>query len=57
MFYRGDSGSNAVYVYDGRGTNEPLHVFNKLHTKPVAIIKVSLCALSRRLSFTKKLKR
>lgn len=35
----GDAGSNAVYVYDGRGTNEPLHVFHKLHTKPVAIMK------------------
>lgn len=35
----GDAASNAVYVYDGRGTNEPLHVFQKLHTKPVAIIK------------------
>lgn len=35
----GDSGSSAVYIYDGRGTNEPLHVFHKLHTKPVALIK------------------
>ncbi|XP_022184838.2 peptidylprolyl isomerase domain and WD repeat-containing protein 1 [Nilaparvata lugens] len=34
-----DSQSNNLYVYDGRGTNTPLHVFEKLHTKPVAIIK------------------
>nr|XP_018904781.1 PREDICTED: peptidylprolyl isomerase domain and WD repeat-containing protein 1 [Bemisia tabaci] len=34
-----DSESNKIYIYDGRGCNTPLHVFEKLHTKPVNIIK------------------
>ena len=33
--------SNKIYIYDGQGTNAPLHVFEKLHTKPVIIMKVS----------------
>jgi hypothetical protein len=37
---RSDADSNKVYVYDGQGTNTPLHVFEKLHTRPVVIIKV-----------------
>lgn len=32
---------NKIYIYDGQGTNTPLHVFEKLHTKPVVIMKVS----------------
>lgn len=35
-----DQDSNKIYVYDGQGTNIPLHVFDKLHTKPVVIMKV-----------------
>uniref|UniRef100_A0A1B6DR82 peptidylprolyl isomerase n=1 Tax=Clastoptera arizonana TaxID=38151 RepID=A0A1B6DR82_9HEMI len=35
----GDLDSNTIYIYDGRGSNEPLHVLQKLHTKPVSIIK------------------
>jgi hypothetical protein len=38
---RSDADSNKVYVYDGQGTNTHLHVFEKLHTKPVVIIKVN----------------
>nr|CAD7264168.1 unnamed protein product [Timema shepardi] len=34
-----DADSNKVYVYDGQGTNVPIHVFERLHTKPVVIIK------------------
>ena len=30
---------NIINIYDGRGTNEPIHVL-KLHTKPVTCIKV-----------------
>jgi len=37
---RSDADSNKVYVYDGQGTNTHLHVFEKLHTRPVVIIKV-----------------
>ncbi|XP_021915870.1 peptidylprolyl isomerase domain and WD repeat-containing protein 1 isoform X2 [Zootermopsis nevadensis] len=34
-----DADTNKVYVYDGHGTNTHLHIFEKLHTKPVVIIK------------------
>lgn len=33
--------SNKIYIYDGQGTSAPLHVMEKLHTKPVVIMKVS----------------
>ena len=33
--------SNKIYIYDGQGSSMPLHVFEKLHTKPVVIMKVS----------------
>ena len=29
-----------IHIYDGRGTNTPLHVLEKLHYKPVIQIKV-----------------
>lgn len=32
--------SNKIFIYDGQGTNIPLHVFEKLHTKPVVAMKV-----------------
>jgi len=32
--------SNKIYIYDGQGSSMPLHVFEKLHTKPVVIMKV-----------------
>jgi len=32
--------SNKIYIYDGQGSSTPLHVFEKLHTKPVVIMKV-----------------
>ncbi|XP_053697804.1 peptidylprolyl isomerase domain and WD repeat-containing protein 1 [Sabethes cyaneus] len=34
-----DQDSNKIYVYDGKGTSTPLHVLEKLHTKPVVLIK------------------
>ncbi|PNF14619.1 hypothetical protein B7P43_G12115, partial [Cryptotermes secundus] len=34
-----DADSNKIYVYDGQGVNAHIHVFEKLHTKPVVIIK------------------
>lgn len=33
--------SNKIYIYDGQGISIPLHVMEKLHTKPVVIMKVS----------------
>lgn len=32
--------SNKIFIYDGQGTSTPLHVFEKLHTKPVVAMKV-----------------
>ncbi|XP_055594558.1 peptidylprolyl isomerase domain and WD repeat-containing protein 1 [Uranotaenia lowii] len=34
-----DQDSNKISIYDGKGTNTPLHVLEKLHTKPVVLIK------------------
>ncbi|XP_052257143.1 peptidylprolyl isomerase domain and WD repeat-containing protein 1-like isoform X2 [Dreissena polymorpha] len=31
--------SPKIYVYDGRGQNTPIHVIDKLHYKPVTVIK------------------
>lgn len=31
--------SPTIHVYDGRGTNSPLKTLEKLHTKPVVLIK------------------
>ncbi|XP_054013712.1 peptidylprolyl isomerase domain and WD repeat-containing protein 1 [Hylaeus anthracinus] len=31
--------SNKIFIYDGQGTGTPLHVFEKLHTKPVVAMK------------------
>lgn len=32
---------NKIFIYDGQGTNTPLHILTKLHTKPVVIMKVN----------------
>lgn len=34
--------SNKIYIYDGQGTNTPLHIFEKLHIKSVVIMKVKI---------------
>lgn len=35
-----DTDSNKIYVYDGQGSNStPIHIFDKLHSKPVVIMK------------------
>uniref|UniRef100_A0A1Q3F9E7 peptidylprolyl isomerase n=1 Tax=Culex tarsalis TaxID=7177 RepID=A0A1Q3F9E7_CULTA len=34
-----DQDSNSIYIYDGKGTNEALHVLEKLHSKPVVLIR------------------
>lgn len=35
-----DIESPKIYIFDGHGTNTPLHVLDSIHTKPVSIIKV-----------------
>lgn len=35
-----DQDSSKIYVYDGQGTGTALHVFERLHTKPVVAMKV-----------------
>jgi hypothetical protein len=42
LCYRSDKDSGAIYIYDGRGGNDPLQVLEKLHYKPVILIKVHI---------------
>ncbi|XP_064088885.1 peptidylprolyl isomerase domain and WD repeat-containing protein 1-like isoform X3 [Macrobrachium nipponense] len=37
-----DAESPKIFIFDGHGTNEPLHVLDSLHTKPVTIIKYNV---------------
>lgn len=37
--------SNKIFIYDGQGTGKPLHVFERLHTKPVVAMKVKQISL------------
>lgn len=37
-----DHESGRIFVYDGKGTAEPLHVFEKMHSKPVCIIRYNI---------------
>ncbi|CAG9799929.1 unnamed protein product [Chironomus riparius] len=34
----GDAESPRILIYDGQGTNTPIHVIDKLHSKPVTVI-------------------
>ncbi|XP_035777829.1 peptidylprolyl isomerase domain and WD repeat-containing protein 1-like [Anopheles albimanus] len=34
-----DQDSPVIRVYDGKGTNTPLHTLDKLHTKPVVVLR------------------
>jgi len=34
-----DSESGKIILYDGHGTNVPIHIIEKMHTKPVSLIK------------------
>ena len=36
-----DTDSPKIYIFDGHGTNEPVHIIDKLHSKPVIKIAVS----------------
>lgn len=35
-----DLDSGRIVIYDAKGNGEPLHVLERLHTKPVVLIKV-----------------
>ncbi|KAG4074671.1 hypothetical protein HA402_004542 [Bradysia odoriphaga] len=37
-----DHDSAKIYIYDGQGTSTPLHVLEKLHTKPVCMIRYNV---------------
>ncbi|CAD7077732.1 unnamed protein product [Hermetia illucens] len=37
-----DKNSPKIYIYDGQGTNTPLHVLEKLHTTPVLAMKYNV---------------
>jgi hypothetical protein len=41
--YRCEKETPKIHIYDGRGSNTPLHILEKLHYKPVTLIKVSTC--------------
>jgi peptidylprolyl isomerase domain and WD repeat-containing protein 1 len=36
-----DADSPTIRIFDGKGTNEPIHRIEDLHSKPVALIDVS----------------
>lgn len=35
-----DSESPKIYIFDGHGDSEPLHILESIHTKPVTLMKV-----------------
>jgi len=37
---RADRDSSIIHVYDGRGSSDILHTFDKLHSNPVVMMKV-----------------
>ncbi|CAG2209963.1 PPWD1 [Mytilus edulis] len=37
-----DKDSGCIYIYDGRGGNDPIHKIEKLHYKPVIIMKYNV---------------
>jgi len=47
--------SNKIYIYDGQGSSMPLHVFEKLHTKPVVIMKVRQAIMEDRKEVYKEI--
>lgn len=36
-----EKSTGKIFVYDGRGSNEPLHVFEKLHSSPLSQIRLN----------------
>lgn len=37
---RADRDSSSIHVYDGRGSSDVLHTFDKMHSHPVVLMKV-----------------
>uniref|UniRef100_A0A8D3ADG3 peptidylprolyl isomerase n=1 Tax=Scophthalmus maximus TaxID=52904 RepID=A0A8D3ADG3_SCOMX len=36
-----EKSTGKIFVYDGRGSNEPLHVFDKMHSSPLSQIRLN----------------
>lgn len=36
-----EKSTGKIFIYDGRGNNQPLHVFDKLHTSPLTQIQLN----------------
>uniref|UniRef100_G3PT16 Peptidylprolyl isomerase domain and WD repeat containing 1 n=1 Tax=Gasterosteus aculeatus aculeatus TaxID=481459 RepID=G3PT16_GASAC len=36
-----EKSTGKIFVYDGRGSNQPLHVFDKMHSSPLAQIRLN----------------
>jgi len=39
---RADRDSSSICVYDGQGSSDVLHTFDKLHISPVVLMKVTV---------------
>jgi len=42
---RADRDSSSIHVYDGRGSSDIIHTFDKLHSSPVIMMKVIQCCM------------
>lgn len=42
VLFRSDADSPKIAIYHAQGNNEPLHVLERLHTKPVTTMKYNL---------------
>lgn len=36
-----EKSTGKIFVYDGRGSNQPLHIFDKMHTSPLSQIRLN----------------
>lgn len=36
-----EKSTGKIFIYDGRGDNQPLHIFDKLHTSPLTQIRLN----------------
>lgn len=36
-----EKSTGKIFVYDGRGSNQPLHVFDKMHSSPLSQIRLN----------------
>lgn len=41
VFFSSEKDSGKIHIYDGRGSNVPLHTIT-IHTKPITFIKVHM---------------